>query len=254
MKFSGVVICEIKRLLGPGTSLASLGAACNLEQVKSIFPFRQFTTLSFLDRPSLPPDAADWTSDLNPTHSPSQEEVDKALAFFQAKKFSNIGQYLEFYLDLDVLILQRSVVAMADVYYDILGLNFIDSRRLTTSSLASAGSQAFLSRNVRPCNFFPNHQRLYNLLKKSLRGGLTTVSRTVSGKNADLTDYVKLLQKQMSEGGEDGGPDLDLCARVEASGLTPSEYVSHCNAHLLPPGSSRPSTSTVYCDINRQVV
>jgi hypothetical protein len=225
-----------------------------LEQVKSIFPFRQFVTLDFLDLPSLPPDAADWASDLNPKHSPSQAEVDEAIAFFQAKKFSSISDFLEYYLDLDVLILQKSVVAMAAVYYDILGLNFIDSKRLTTSSLASAGSQTFLSRQCRPCNFFPNHTRLYNLLKKSLRGGLTSVARTVSGKHADLTDYVKLLQKQMEEGGEGGGPDVELCARVEASGLTPSEYISHCNAHLLPPGKSRPSSGTVYCDINRQVV
>jgi hypothetical protein len=254
LKMSGVVICEIKRLLGPGTSLASLGTACNLEQVKGIFPFRQFVSLDFLDRPSLPPDAADWASDLNPIHSPSQADVDEAIAFFRAKNFSKISDFLEFYLDLDVIILQRSVVAMAQVYYKILGLNFIESRKTTVSSLSSAGAQHFLARQCRPCNFFPNHARLYNLLKKSLRGGLTSVSRTVSGKHADLTDYVKLLQKQMEEGGEDGGPDLELCARVEASGLTLQEYISHCNAHLLPPGMSRPSTSTVYCDINRQVV
>ena len=68
----GVRFCEIKRLLGPGTSLSSLGAACNLEEEKFIFPFRMFTSLAFLEEAELPREAKDWSTDLNPDKSPTQ--------------------------------------------------------------------------------------------------------------------------------------------------------------------------------------
>lgn len=173
MKIESIKICEIKRLLGPGTSLASLGEACNLPQHKAIFPFSQFTTLEFLDLPKLPSDAKDWINDLNPDKSPSQSEVDQVLAFYDQQGFSQVSQYLDYYLNLDIVILQKAIIKMLQVYYKVLGLSFVDSRKNTVSSFASAGAQTFLARRCRPALFFPNHQRLYNILKGSLRGGKT---------------------------------------------------------------------------------
>lgn len=256
MLINGVRLGEIKRLLAPGTSLASLGAACNLPDQKSIFPFAKFVSLDFLAEPRLPPDAAAWASDLNPEKNPTQAEVDAAIALFEAKQFKSISDFLEFYLTLDCEVLQQSVVAMHKVYYDILQLSFVDSRRYTVSSFASCAAQTWLARRKRGANFVVNHQRLYSILKLSLRGGLTCVARTVCGTNADVASYVDLLEKQMDTGGEDGGPDVDLCQRVRASGLGLADYVTHCNAHLLPADGgiqSKPATTAVYADINRQV-
>jgi hypothetical protein len=75
----------------------------------------------------------------------------------------------------------------------------------------------------------------------------------VCGQQADVSNYVELLRGQMEHGAADGsgGPDLDLCDRVQRSGLSLEEYVSHCNAHLLPPGKSRPAVATLCADINR---
>ena len=157
MKLGGILMCELKRLLSPGFSLAALGAACQLEEVKFIFPFSKFTTLEFLDLPSLPSDASEWVNDLNPSYSPSQEAVSEAIASYESHGFTSIGQYLEFYLALDVVILQKSVVAMAEVYYSILGLNIIESRKLTVSSLASCGAQTWLARRCRPCQVSTPH-------------------------------------------------------------------------------------------------
>ena len=242
---------EIKRLLGPGTSLASLAKACNLEEEKFIFPFARFTSLSFLWEKELPRNAADWASDLNPEKTPSQDEVDAAIRLFHEKGFQSISSYLDYYLRLDVIITQQAVVKMSLVYYDILGLNIVDSRRLTVSSLASCAAQTFLARHKRPACYFPNHQRLYSLLKMSLRGGITGPTRAVSGEAANIDTYVELLKEQMESGGEDGGPDLELCRRVEASGLTLEDYIHCCNAHQLPAGEAKKAKSTVYADVNR---
>jgi hypothetical protein len=251
MKISNVLICEVKRLLGPGASLKNLAEASNLEISKGIFPFSCFTSLSFLDRTALPPDASSWANNLNPAASPSQQQVDEAIDFFNSQHFSTISDYLEWYLDKDVEILQRCVIAISEVYYSILGLNVLECGRLTVSSLASLGAQTFLSRHCRPAFFSCNHQRMYAILRRSLLGGLSAVSRTVAGEHCDLRSYVALLERQMERGGDDGGPDLELCERVEASGLSKEDYISNCNAHLLPPGTAKnPAVASVYLDVN----
>jgi hypothetical protein len=92
LKFAGILLCEVKRLLGPATSLASLGSAVGLQESKSIFPFSKFISHEFLLEPKLPSSAKDWVSDLNPANSPSQDQVDSALALFEEKQFSNVGE------------------------------------------------------------------------------------------------------------------------------------------------------------------
>ena len=83
--------------------------------------------------------------------------------------------------------------------------------------------------------------------------GLTAVSRTISGNEADFSSYLELLKMQMETGGEDGGPDQELCDRVQASGLDLEGYARGCNAHLVTDGRSQPAINTVYCDINRYI-
>jgi hypothetical protein len=65
-----------------------------------------------------------------------------------------------------------------------------------------------------------------------------------------MDGYVDLLKKQMETGGADGGPDLDLCDRVEASGLGVHGYATHINPHLVPRGESFPANSALYLDLN----
>jgi hypothetical protein len=76
------------------------------------------------------------------------------------------------------------------------------------------------------------------------------VYRTVCGKEADVKSYVDLLKMQMESGAADGGPDLELCERVRASGLSLEGYVTGCNSHLLKNGLSKPAVCAVYADIN----
>ena len=159
----GIRLCEAKRLACPGTSLASLGRACELDVAKGIFPFDLFTHLSFLDEPQLPPDASSWKSALASHKNPTQAEVDAARMFYDASGFQTVGHYLRHYLSLDCIVLLRSLDAMHTRYYDILGLSFVESRKLTVSSLANTGAQTWLARRKRPGAFVCNHARIYGV-------------------------------------------------------------------------------------------
>jgi hypothetical protein len=163
MTIDGLRIAEIKRLLPPGMSLAALAKTCGLEESKGIFPFDRFTDLKFLREPRLPKDCADWASSLNPGRGPTQDEVDRALREFEDSKFESVGDYLEHYLGLDVIILQKAIIAMKREYYDILGLDFVEYNKFTVSSLSASGAQHSLARAGRIGQFFPNHSRMYSV-------------------------------------------------------------------------------------------
>jgi hypothetical protein len=163
LRFDGIRITEIKRLLGPGASLDSLGRACKLDQVKGHFPFGMMTSAAFLEEPHLPPLASDWESSLNPSKNPSQAQVDEHLAFYRASGFSKIGQFLDWYLSIDVTILLKAVLEMKKKYFSILQLDFIDSKKFTVSSFSSAGAQHFLARRKRPGQFVCNHRRIFRV-------------------------------------------------------------------------------------------
>jgi hypothetical protein len=163
LTMGGLRLAEIKRLLGAGTSLKKMSHTCGLELEKALFPFDLLTSVDYLKESELLPDKASWVTSLALEAGPSQEEVDEARAVFARKGFANVGQYLDYYLGLDVTILLRCAVIMKRQYYQILGLDYIDSRKFTVSSLSALGAQMFLARRKRPGHFFPNHARMYSV-------------------------------------------------------------------------------------------
>jgi hypothetical protein len=163
LKIGSIRLTDIKRLLAGGTSLDSFGKMCGLDIQKSIFPFEKFTSRDYLSEPCLPSDAQDWASRLNPEKSPTQKEVDEALKQFREEKMSCVGDFLKKYLLLDVKILLRSIVAMAETYYKILKIDFTDSGLFTVSSLASLGAAHYLARNKKPAMFHCQHARTYRV-------------------------------------------------------------------------------------------
>jgi hypothetical protein len=264
LTMGGLRLAEIKRLLGAGTSLKKMSRTCGLELEKALFPFDLLTSVDYLKESELPPDKASWVTSLAPEAGPSQQEVDEARAVFARKGFANVGQYLDYYLGLDVTILLRCAVIMKRQYYQILGLDYIDSRKFTVSSLSALGAQMFLARRKRPGHFFPNHARMYSvsvfffpgvlapplfarvlqLLKASLRGGLTAVYRSFAGEATDVSSHVALLERQLAE-----EPEGEAAACLARSGKTSLEdYLRGCNAHLLP--DSEPARYAMYLDIN----
>ena len=156
------MIAEIRGLLAPSINLAGLARMCGLSVSKGIFPFGKLTgNAAFLHETRLPSDPRKWINDLDPQHSPSQTEIDEALVAFENGGCRTVADYLKLYLADDVRILQRSVIALGNAYFQILGLHFIDSFRFTISSFLSYAMQMRLMRDCHPGMFFPNHAFLY---------------------------------------------------------------------------------------------
>ena len=168
LKMGELRITDIKRLLAPGTSLDSFGKLAGLDIKKSIFPFEKFTSRDYLLEPSLPTEASDWASKLNPDKNPSQADVNEALRTFEEQGMTCVGDFLRAYLILDVKVLLQATVAMAKTYYSILKLDFTEMGKFTVSSVASVGAAHYLARNKKPAMFHVNHARTYRVRKHTL--------------------------------------------------------------------------------------
>jgi hypothetical protein len=106
------------------------------------------------------------------------------------------------------------------------------------------------------------------LLKASLRGGLTACYRSFCGREADASPYVALLERQLKkelskemgesssggggreeeEGGGGGGEEGFTSVRLRQTGLSPEAYLRGCNSHLLD--DPMPADYAIYLDVN----
>jgi hypothetical protein len=169
--FKGIQIREAKQLLGPGFSLETFSTMCELEnpeEKKGKFPFDKLTSINFLTEKKLPAKACDWKNTLNPKASLTQEQVNEVLNLYEEKGFESVGEYLEYYLKLDVIILLKSMTKLTAGFYETLGLHVIDSQKYTIPSLATMGTQAYLMRDKRIGNFFANNTTIYSVRIKNM--------------------------------------------------------------------------------------
>jgi len=185
----GIVFRDVTKLLAPSMNLRRFGALFGLEQKKAHFPFALLRSVKDLDIPGLPEEASDpsWFSSLS-SSAPSQSDVDEAIALYRQESCSNLGDYLRAYLRLDVEILQKATVAWKEVLFDLVGLDFVDARRFTISSLSYDAGLRVWEKNLRIGCFFPNNSQHYRLLRLGMRGGLCSVFRTVAGGDDDDDD------------------------------------------------------------------
>jgi hypothetical protein len=162
LMIDGIRIAEIKKLVAPGTSLEKLAKTCGLKESKAMFPFDKFTSPDYLLEKKLPESCQDWKSSLNPK-APSQADVDKALELFTSRGFKTVGDYLKYYLKLDVIILQKCILSLLAKYYEKQGIDFVECCKFTVSSLSSMSAQLYLARHKRIGMFFVNHRRIYSV-------------------------------------------------------------------------------------------
>ena len=99
----GIVFHDIQAMLSPTASLASFSKLCGLGISKGIFPFDLLTSRDFLREKKLPTSREMWFSKLKQS-APSREEIDGALLDFEEKKFANVGEYLDHYLQRECLL------------------------------------------------------------------------------------------------------------------------------------------------------
>ena len=169
---SGVVFRDVTKLLAPSTNLRKFGLLFGLEQKKAHFPFRLLDSVSALSEwKELPPwDHPGWQSELGGASRPTREEVDEAGALFREAGCSDLGDYLAAYLRLDVEILYRASQEWRRALADITGLDFVEVRKYTISSLSYVAGLKCWERNRRLGCFFPNNSQIYRLVRNAMRG------------------------------------------------------------------------------------
>jgi len=171
---SGISMEDPALLLDGSVSLARLCEMCGLPLSKLHFPFGQLRSLDSL---SSPPswEPADWVDPLSGGVADAAA-IAAARERFESGGMSTLLDLLADYLRADVDIGHRSVLAMHDMFYELLGVHAIDSRKHTISSLSSAACALFLHRAKRPAVYRPSVPLIYGPVKRGSRGGLTQVA------------------------------------------------------------------------------
>lgn len=169
---TGICFRDICKMLAPNTNLRSFGQMCGLEQAKAHFPFSYLTSFDVLNEPSLPTDLSDWKNELTSGTPVTRGIVDEALKLFADSGCASIGDYLKTYLKLDVVILFKATQAWRTNLKDkdVIGVDFIESRKFTISSLSNFARGRNLIKNRQIGNFFPNNSQVYRLLREGMRG------------------------------------------------------------------------------------
>ena len=239
IKFDSILFADVKRLLAPGASLASLRALAALEPDKHAFPWSKLTSdLQFLDKTELPSDPQEWKSDLN-GEVPTQERVDQIRALYTSKGFKTNSEFLNFYLSEDTKMTAFGTLKLLNVYFVLFHLHPVDSCRITISSLAATASQTYLFRQKAPSMWSLNNSAMFAVLKRGCRGGINVVSKAAAGKHCSFEDFISLYKRQSKLAGfYDDVPSSAVEANLRA-----------INGHMFP-FEPRPSNFLSYADAN----
>lgn len=164
-----VTFRDVTKLLAPSASLRSFGKLFNLEQCKAHFPFGILDSVRVLELPELPGDLKVWQSDLaGPPFTES--DLREARELFDKAGCRNLGDYLKAYLSLDVEILLEATQRWRRHLKEVIGLDFLEHRKFTISSLSYTAGLKKAEANLRIGTFFPNNSQIYRLLRRGMRG------------------------------------------------------------------------------------
>lgn len=187
-------------MLGPGASLASLASTVGLTMAKMVFPYGVLRGYGeALDEPSLPEPGPRWFDVLSQAETPA-ELVAEAHQAFRSLGCRSIRDYLKSYLEVDLLLLLRSAHLLLDNFCKLTGVAPVDCDKSTVSSYSMYCSQMFLAGLKRPGAFCNNNPAIYNVIRNSLRGGLTMVTRT--SVNAGETESLNEPHLDLDDPGE----------------------------------------------------
>jgi len=237
---------EAGKLMAPSYSLRSLAKMTNIDMEKGLFPFDLWTSMSFLDQPKLPPDAASWKSQLqgggNSQAGPSQLEIDEVLALYERKGFKNVLEYLQYYLTLDTKILLRCMAALIRQYFLVTGVHVLEAHTYTISGYSFMSSQTYLMRRKSVGQFSVNNMLLYSILYQGTVGGNTQIFRHVAGERADYSSYLEMAE-EMAAKANLPPPKLEDLIAINAHVLGKGEgkkpsVVGCLDAHSLYPSAS----------------
>ena len=160
---------DITKMLAPGTDLRNFGKLFGLEQKKAHFPFSLLTSVDVLKLEELPSDPAVWKSDLGGKET-SPKDIEEAQELYREAGCKTLGDYLKTYLKLDVVVLYKASILWAKNLVQLVGVDFVESRKFTISSMSNYAGTLCQAERMRIGSFFPNNRRTYGLFKRGMRG------------------------------------------------------------------------------------
>lgn len=130
-----------------------------------------------LEESTLPPYGPRWFDVLTQS-MPADSVVAQAHKAFADLNCQSIREYLYEYLKVDLQLLLRSAHLLLENFCNLTGISPVECDKSTLSSYSMYCSQMFLVSGKKPGAFCNNNPAIYNVLRNSLRGGLTMVTRT----------------------------------------------------------------------------
>lgn len=170
-----------------------------LKDHKFIFPYGILKGYGeVLDSKKLPDYGADWF-DLLRQGNISKADADLCLRTFSELGCQSVRDYLNAYLAMDLKLLVEGSHLLFEKFQALTGVAPVDCGKSTLSSYSMYCSQLFLALEKRPGSFCNNNPMLYNIIRHSLRGGLTLVARSSvnAGESETLNSH---LQASPEEG------------------------------------------------------
>ena len=169
---SGIAFRDVTKMLAPSTNLRKFGRLFGLEQEKAHFPFSMLDSVEVLKTESRLPPFGDprWKSELSGGASLTRQDVEAAHQLFDRAGCLNLGDYLASYLWLDVEILYKATQAWRKTLTQLIGLDFVQSKKFTISSLSYTAGLKTWETFQRIGTFAVNNSQHYRLLRRGMRG------------------------------------------------------------------------------------
>lgn len=169
---SGIAFRDVTKMLAPSTNLRKFGQLFGLEQEKAHFPFKLLDSVDLLRIPGgLPPaHHPSWQSELSGGSAVTAQDVETAHQLFERAGCRNLGDYLATYLWLDVEILYRATQEWRKSLARLIGLDFVQTKKFTISSLSYAAGLKTWEARRRIGSFAVNNSQHYRLLRQGMRG------------------------------------------------------------------------------------
>ena len=169
---SGIAFRDITKMLAPSTNLRKFGRLFGLEQEKAHFPFKLLTSVEVLRTVTALPPHGDpsWESELSSSVPLSPGDVQSAQSLFEKAGCRNLGDYLASYLWLDVEVLYKATQEWRKTLARLTGMDFVQSRKFTISSLSYTAGLKTWERHLRIGTFAVNNSQHYRILRQGMRG------------------------------------------------------------------------------------
>lgn len=164
------------------SSLASITGVSSGDLQKSVFPFRRFTSMAFLEEREMPTDPADYANVAG--DPPEQAAVDAVVAEFRREGMQNVGQYMLKYLKADTVLLELASLRLLSALADITSCHALDFSTPFISSWSIKSAHAALYKRRRVAFYHLENPYVERVCRAAASGGLTTCFRSEAGEDS----------------------------------------------------------------------